>query len=288
MIKHARKTRKTSAVSQRKKSRLKLSLVLAAHNEVVNLKQYFSWTKGVVDEFIVVDGSSDDDTARVAKGLGARVITKPNYLNFHRNKQTGLLAATGDIIFQIDADEVPDAELLQWLMQLKQQTLKHIEQVNGWWVPRRNFFLGTFLTKGGQYPDPVLRIYRRGRGYLPAKDVHEQLEVDGQTAWASGHLLHYSSPTFADYLRKFNHYTTFRASQMEEWGTSVSMWSACVYFLWKPVITFCSLYMRHRGFVDGVPGFVFAVMSGVFHAVAYLKYWERLERQSLKLPKATP
>jgi hypothetical protein len=42
MIKHARKTRKTSAVSQRKKSRLKLSLVLAAHNEVVNLKQYFS------------------------------------------------------------------------------------------------------------------------------------------------------------------------------------------------------------------------------------------------------
>jgi glycosyltransferase involved in cell wall biosynthesis len=213
---------------------------------------------------------------------------KPNYLNFHRNKQTGLLAATGDIIFQIDADEVPDAELLQWLMQLKQQTLKHIEQVNGWWVPRRNFFLGTFLTKGGQYPDPVLRIYRRGRGYLPAKDVHEQLEVDGQTAWASGHLLHYSSPTFADYLRKFNHYTTFRASQMEEWETSVSMWSACVYFLWKPVITFCSLYMRHRGFVDGVPGFVFAVMSGVFHAVAYLKYWERLERQSLKLPKATP
>jgi len=50
--------------------------------------------------------------------------------------------------------------------------------------------------------------------------------------------------------------------------------------LWKPLVTFVSLYLRHRGYVDGVPGFLFAVFSGLHHAVAFIKLWELYAKRS--------
>jgi hypothetical protein len=44
--------------------------------------------------------------------------------------------------------------------------------------------------------------------------------------------------------------------------------------------TFLSLYIRHRGYVDGVPGFVFALFSGLHHLIAYLKLWEIYAQRS--------
>jgi hypothetical protein len=130
------------------------------------------------------------------------------------------------------------------------------------------------LQKGGQYPDPAIRLYRRGKARLPQKDVHEFMQVDGETGMAEGDMLHYGNPTFGDYLRKFNTYTSFKATQLAEQKIPLNFGSSLKYFLWLPLGTFCTLYIRHRGYVDGVPGFVFAVWSGLHHAVAYLKMWE--------------
>jgi hypothetical protein len=103
--------------------------------------------------------------------------------------------------------------------------------------------------------------------------------VDGPIGWASGHLIHYANPTFEDYLRKFNTYTSLKASQLKsgELGEQVqpSFLSGVNYILIKPIKTWFSLFIRHKGFVDGIPGFVFAVFSGLHHAVAYLKLWEK-------------
>jgi len=44
--------------------------------------------------------------------------------------------------------------------------------------------------------------------------------------------------------------------------------------IWLPLLTFLKLYLRHRGYVDGYPGFVFALMSGLHFSIAYLKLWE--------------
>jgi len=128
------------------------------------------------------------------------------------------------------------------------------------------------LSKGGQYPDPVIRLYVNGKAHLPAKDVHEQMEADGETAYAEGHLLHYSNPTFADYLHKFETYTSFKAKQLKEANTKVNPITFLNFVLLKPIITFFMIYLRHKGFVDGWQGFVFAFYSGLHHAVAYLKF----------------
>jgi hypothetical protein len=75
-------------------------------------------------------------------------------------------------------------------------------------------------------------------------------------------------------MRKFNTYTSFRATQLQEDGVVWGWPAHFKYFCYLPLSTFVSLYLRHRGCVDGLAGFSFALFSGLFHAVAYLKFHE--------------
>jgi glycosyltransferase involved in cell wall biosynthesis len=255
-----------------------ISVVLAIHNEEHNLPRCLDSIKELADELIIVDGESTDDSVKIAKNYGAKIISTTNKANFHINKQMAMDAARGIVVLQMDADEVVDEELASFIKETAKKIEKSgIEQLSGpvaWWLRRKNQFLGTFLKKGGQYPDPVIRLYVNGNARLPQKDVHEQMEVDGEVGWSEGHLLHYPTPTFTEYLRKFNRYTSFKAMQLQEAKTEFTWGNHFKYLLWMPFTTWFSLFLRHRGYVDGFPGFVFALMSGFHHAAAYMKAWE--------------
>ncbi len=253
-----------------------LSVVLAVHNEEKNLARCLESVQQLADEVIVVDGESTDQTVKIAKSFGARVIATTNKSNFHINKQLAMDAAKKPLVLQLDADEVVDAELVSFIESLKAQisagTLA--SQPVAWYLRRKNFFLGRFLRKGGQYPDPVIRLYLQGKARLPQENVHEQMTVDGETATAPGHLLHYAFPDFSTYVRKFNTYTSFEAERMHGKGVQPSAGLAFSYWVVKPCVTFFSLFLRHKGFVDGFSGFMFALMSSVFHICTYIKLEE--------------
>ena len=266
----AQASKKTQRVAEKS---LGLSVVLAVHNESAMLAKCLKAVEDLWDELVIVDGESTDDTVKIAKSFGARVISTTNKPNFHINKQMAIDAAKFELVFQLDADEITDALLHEFLAKLKAQDPTQAS-FSGWWVRRRNWFLGQFMRKGGQYPDPVIRIFRHGKGHLPQKDVHEQIAIDGDVGWADGHLLHYSNPTFADYLRKWNAYTSLTAQHLQRQGKLPSLPMFLEYCLWKPVATTVSLWILHKGFMDGWSGFFFALWSGLHHLVAYLKLWE--------------
>lgn len=255
-----------------------ISVVLATHNETKNITRCLRAVSTFADEIIVVDGESTDDTVALAKAASAKVIKTTNKPNFHINKQIAMDAAKGDLVLQLDADEVVDAELAHFITDLHTK-IKNADNKNdlsekAWYINRKNYFLGRFLTKGGQYPDPVIRLYVNGFARLPQQDVHEQMTVDGVVGTAKGHLLHYSNPEFEDYVRKFNAYTSFKAQQLADEKVALSLLNGFYYCFFKPLAIFCSLFFRHKGFMDGMPGFVFAVMSGLYYSISYLKLWE--------------
>lgn len=251
-----------------------ISVVLATYNEAKNIRRCLEAVQSFADEIVVVDGQSSDETVELAREFGAKVISTTNKANFHINKQQAIDAAKGELILQLDADEVVDDELAAFI-KAKAAEGYDANAPAAWWIRRKNFFLGSALRKGGQYPDPVIRLFWAGKAALPMKDVHEQMKVDGAVATAEGHLLHYSNPTLSEYLRKFNTYTSFKADQLLSQKTPLSFANHCRYLLYLPVLTFCSLFFRHRGYVDGIAGLVFALMSGAHHAVSYLKLWEK-------------
>lgn len=253
-----------------------ISIVLATYNEEKNLARCLDSVKSIADEIIVVDGNSTDKTVEIAGQYNAKVINTTNKSNFHINKQMAIDAAKGDLILQLDADEILDQELNEFIK--KTHALMNKAQLGpdvAWYIKRKNYFLSRFLSKGGQYPDPVIRLFFKGKAYLPQENVHEQMSVNGKVGTAEGHLLHFPYPNFASYMRKFNTYTSFEAERQQNSGLQLSTPNAIRYFIFKPAVTFFKLYVRHKGFVDGMAGLIFAGMSSLHHPFVYLKFLER-------------
>lgn len=252
--------------------KLKLSVVLAVFNEEKNVARCLESVKDIADEIIVVDGESSDKTVEIAKKYGAKVILTPNLpTHFHEMKKKAIDAARGEWILQLDADEVITPELTQEIVSKIQDLGSNI---NGYWIPRKNFFLGRFLTKGGQYPDYTLRLYKNGKGILPARDVHEQAVVAGEVGYLKHDLLHYGTPDLESYLLRNNKYTSLMAEQMLENKVSFGILPTINYLFIKPVKEFVWIYFRHRGYIDGFPGFVFALFSGLRFSITYIKFWQ--------------
>lgn len=251
-----------------------VSVVLAVYNEEDNLKRCLNSVKNMADEIVIVDGGSKDRTLKVAESFNAKIIqAKNNPQNFHVNKNIAIDAASKDWILQLDADEVISDELVQEIKQAVTST-----KINGYWLPRKNFFLGRFLTKGGQYPDYTLRLYRNGTGRLPGKDVHEQAIVEGKVGYLKNDLLHLKDKNFAIYLSRFNKYTDLLATQHYQAHLTINAMSFISYIFLKPIMWFVKSYIRHRGYVDGFPGFIFSLFSSLRFPVAYLKLWEKNRR----------
>ena len=251
-----------------KSSPIKLSVVLATHNEEANLGRCLDSVKDLAEEIIIVDGQSSDATVAIAKKHRAKVVIRENPANFHINKNIAIAAAVGDWVLQLDADEVVSPELAREI----KQVISKKSTVNGYWMNRKNWFLTRFLTKGGQYPDPTLRLYRKGKGRLPEKDVHEQAQVEGQVGHLRHALLHYRDTSFKKYMTGFSLYSSFIAAQMQQRHESFNILNTLNHLIALPLVTFLKIYFRHRGYVDGVPGFIFALFSGLIHPAAYVKY----------------
>lgn len=278
---------------------IKLSVVLATRNEEQNIERCLLSVKSIVDEMIVVDEYSTDKTREIAEKLGARVYLEQHHEIFHVTKQIALAKAKGDWILQLDADEVVSPELGREILKVinggvikiadsKKQKLfekhqklieerdgkigKQTGEVVGYFVPRRNMFLGKPLVYAGVYPDGVIRLIKNGKARFPQKSVHEQIELDGQVGWLNGDLLHYDSPTIKRYLARLNRYTDLKASEITKLKVGKNPWSFLKFVILLPTYYFLLLFVRHKGFMDGVRGFLWSFFSASHFPIAYFKY----------------
>ncbi len=250
--------------------KIKVSAAIATFNEEENIADCIDSLKKFADEIIIADGSSSDRTAQIAGKLGAKVIKTTNKPMFHINKNLAIDNCSGAWIFLIDADERITAELAEEI----KATIAKKPKENGFWVNRRNWFLGGFLKKGGAYPDPVIRLFRKDKGRLPQISVHEQLKIDGEVGSLKCDILHLADPTFTRYLQRANRYTTQTAQELAKVNPGRGVWPVIYYMILKPAATFFKIYFRHKGYHDGFRGFIWALFSSIHHFWAYVKYWE--------------
>ena len=257
-----------------------LSVVLATYNEEKNLAPCLDSVKGLADEIVIVDGTSSDKTVEIAKKYQAKIKITTNKSNFHINKQMAIDMATKDWILQLDGDEHVSPELkneIKEILENRQSSIVNNQSdVNGYWMPRKNWFLGRFLMKGGQYPDYTLRFYKNGKGRLPQKDVHEQAVVEGKVGYLKTALLHYPYENLSHYLSKWNRYNKFAAVQIKEemQGKNIlqRIFAGFLYLFIKPAHWFLLTYLRHKGFIDSWQGFVFSLFSALRFPISYIIY----------------
>lgn len=262
-------------------SKSKLAVAIATFNEERCLADCLESVRNLADEIVVVDGSSTDKTVEIARAFGAKVIITDNKPIFHINKQLAIDECKGEWILQLDADEIITPELANEITEIINST----DTFDAYWLKRKKMFLGRWIKKGGQYPDPVIRFFKKGRASLPCKSVHEQIEVSGNIGWLDNPMLHLPTPAFTIYITKDNRYSTLTALELKKKNVGFGLIPFIKYFFWEPLKIFFSLFIRHQGFQDGFPGFVFAFYSGLHKATAYVKYWEMQQGEKIDIKK---
>ena len=251
-------------------------------------------------EIIVVDSGSTDRTVEFAKSFGAKVFVE-EWKGFAAQKNSAIDKATGDWILSLDADEELDSSLQQAIHELLESlarlsafgtaaaadaaseagTIPHAD-FDGLWIPRKNEFLGRWIKHGGFWPDPKLRLFRRGKGKFENRAVHEDVQVEGHTRQIqSGALLHHSYPTLSDYIEHMNRYSSLGAEMIVAKGWPVGL--TIVNITLRPLTTFIYNYFFRLGFLDGREGLLLHLNHSVYVAWKYAKAWE-LSRSSAPRP----
>lgn len=256
-----------------------LSVVIITYNEEANIGRTLASVQPLAadgtGEIIVVDSGSTDRTVEIAKTYGAKVFVE-EWKGYAAQKNSAIDKASGDWILSLDADESLSEELPREIKIAlgQQQNLPpdRLKFPDGFFIPRRNFFLGRWIRHGGFWPDPKLRLFRRGKSRFENRAVHETLKIDGYTArLKSGSLIHYSYPTLADYLDHMNRYSSLGAEMVVAKG---SVHFGAFNIVVRPAATFIYNYFFRLGFLDGREGFFLHLYHAVYVSWKYAKAWE--------------
>lgn len=244
-----------------------LSVAIVALNEEANIGRTLDSVKWA-DEIVLVDSGSTDRTREIAEKYGAKVVIEP-WQGHVAQKNYALELCTQTWVLALDADEEVSPNLANEI----RNAIVDPNALNGYWMPRKNLFLGRWIRFGGFYPDPKLRLFRRGEGYSTGHDPHDRYEL--KTGHALGRfkspLVHYAYPTLSYYLEHMNSYSSLGAKLAlaeGHWGFSV------VDIVVRPSLTFFYNYFIRLGFLDGREGLLLHLYHSVYVSWKYAKAWE--------------
>ncbi len=258
-----------------------LSIAIVTLNEEANLGRTLESVRWA-DEIVVVDSGSTDRTCDIARQYGAKVVLEP-WRGYAAQKNYSIEMCSQDWVLSLDADE----EVSPGLADEIRKVLADPNALNGYWTPRKNLFMGRWIRFGGFYPDPKLRLFKRGTALVTGADPHDHIElkrdVDPRTRRFRNALIHYTYPTLFLYLEHMNRYSSLGARDAVAKGHRRFSLTNIVL---RPALTFVYNYVIRGGFLDGREGLLLHLYHATYVSNKYAKAWEL--GRSTALPALAP
>ncbi len=231
-----------------------------------------TWAK----EIVVVDSGSSDRTLEICRGYTDKIVYHP-WVGFIEQKNFAVSLAAYDWILNIDADERVSEELRQ-AIERELAAPCH----DGYWIARRNYFLGRWMRHGGWYPDRVLRLFDRRKGRFGGINPHAYFDMpDGSVGSIAGDFVHMTYRDFSQFIRKQDWYTGISVEGRMRKGRRFGSISSIELIL-RPLVKFVQVYLLKRGFLDGIQGLIAALGAACFNFIKYAKLWEEGLREESK------
>jgi glycosyltransferase involved in cell wall biosynthesis len=227
-----------------------ISVAIVAMDEEANIGRTLASVRWA-DEIVLVDSGSKDRTCEIAREHGARVIVEP-WRGYVAQKQYAIELCTQDWVLLLDADE----EVSPGLAEEIRADIARPDAASGYKLPRKNLFLGRWIRHGGFYPDPKLRLFRRGQGFVTGHDPHD---------------IHYTYPTLTLYLGHMNRYSSLGAQLAVTKGHRSFSFTNIVL---RPLATLVYNYFFRLGFLDGREGLLLHLYHAGYVSWKYAKAWE--------------
>ncbi|MBP6826195.1 MAG: glycosyltransferase family 2 protein [Saprospiraceae bacterium] len=227
---------------------MNLSAVIITFNEQRNIGRCLDSLAGVVDEVVVVDSFSTDDTEEICRAKGARFVQHA-FEGHIEQKNWALAQAQYPHVLSLDADEALSETLRKSVLAAKADG-RH----DGYSMNRLTNYCGQWIYHSGWYPDRKLRLFDRRKAGWGGTNPHDRVEMQaGSTvSHLSGDLLHYSYYSVGEHLERARRYAEIAARAMRAQGRRAT-W---LHLLFSPTIKFVRNYLLKKGFLDGRAGWI--------------------------------
>ena len=225
-----------------------------------------------VNEIVVVDDFSQDDTVGSCRNLGAKVIIHKSDGNFDRQRNIGIDNAGSEWILQLDADEVVGERLKEKIL----GAINDPGEYSAFKFKRKNYFLGHFLRYCGEY-NYYTKLFRRDKARYIGKSVHETLEVPGEAGIIDADIDHIVFESLTQYIDRQNFYSSIESKLLLDEKGILPIKVIKRNLTIKPIKLFWKLYVRKNGYKDGMYGFIWCLMQSVRRILIWSKYWELIK-----------
>lgn len=243
-----------------------ISGLVITFNEEKNIGKCIDALFEVCDEVIVVDSLSSDDTIKIAKEKGAKVVEQ-KFLGDGPQRSHGLPFCKNDWILNLDADEFLDLDAKEFI-----KDKKYLQgDYDAFAFRVKNFLADELIDFSGWYPDSKVRFFNKKTARPSDAKVHQHILTTKEKK-VSVHILHYGWSSFDQILAKKNQYSTWHAQQLFDQGKRINSF--------KPVlngsVAFIRCYFFKKGIFNGLDGLTIAMIQAFF---SYMKYAKLLKLQ---------
>ena len=224
----------------------KLTVLIPCKDERRNIRPCVESARAVADEILVADSGSTDGTQDIVRMLGGCRLIEREFVGYADFKNWAIPQASHPWVLIVDADERVTEALTQEIRRLLQCPR---DEIDAYWILRRNFFMGHEIKHCGWNTDDVCRLIRRDTCRYAARLVHEEIDTEPvRTGRLRQRLVHYTVWSYDHYLEKRIRYTKLSAGELGPWRTDGAVGPAV-----PPDVAVCSALRAAARFL-GWPG----------------------------------
>lgn len=254
---------------------LPISAIVICKNEAKNIGRCLA-SLAWANEVVVVDSGSTDGTLDIARDFANVRLISSEWLGYSRTKQLAVAHARNNWVLWVDADEAVTPALMQAL-----QAWQPASDVSAADVPRRTYFMGTWVRHTGWYPGRVARLFHKERCTFNDNILHEGIVVNqGVLTHLDADLEHHSYQTLYQYFDKMNAYGRAGALELQRKNKPFGLHLLVL----SPLAAFFKFYFLKAGFKDGAVGLIISVGSAFSHFIKYVNYFYLLKEKNDRQP----
>ncbi len=244
-------------------ARLPISCTIITRNEGDRIARTIRSVAPLVDEVLVVDSGSSDDTVEVCEALGARVLFH-EWNGYGPQKRFCEDEARHDWQLNLDGDEV-----------LSQQLRDEIAELTANGEPPLKGYKYKFLKIYPHHQKPLpladyqecIRLYDRRAMRFRDSLVHDSVDpLDQPIGRLKGAVLHYSYRSLDDLRQKLDRYTSLQAKEIKK-----PLWVLRLRQVFEYPMQFLKCYFLRGYWLGGLYGLKVA------HIIAASK-WSRINK----------
>lgn len=261
-----------------------ISAVVLTYNEEIIIGDCLE-ALHFVDEIIVFDSFSTDDTVAISEAKGANVIQREfdNYAN-QRNEALKSVSKNTTWILMVDADEIVTISLKDEILDI----IKSSQAAELYRVRRKDMFQGKWLKHSSGYPTWFPRLFKNGKVYVQ-REINEEYITNGKIDHLNEHLIHYPfNKGLNCWFQKHNLYSDMEAEKMISEFTETlnfgllfsndpvdrrKFFKRLSYRIpLRPQLVFFVFFFIRKGFLDGYSGYTFCRMRKVYETMIDIKF----------------